>query len=187
MMFGTYVTPGKRSPSVPPGIYEGEFSRQMAKRIKDEYDYDPRSTGRCEILNPGTCNVNQQTRYETINIICKRTPDTALIAIHANAAPTRGYSAANGFGVFHSRRASRNSRRLARLLKDHWKVVNIRIRGVKKANHWITTRTNCPAILSECGFMTHRGEAELLGNPFHQREVASSHVEAMLAYERGER
>lgn len=166
MSFGYYLTKGKQSPQVPPGIYEGEFNRsvcEMAQNLRPNII----------VTIPGPINVPLKIRAKYINeLATKLGPENcALISVHANAMGRRGWDDAKGFTVFHSRTPLRESKRLANVAERCLTEANYaESRGVKKANFGIITfghkrilKVKIPAILVELGFMTHWDEASLLG------------------------
>jgi hypothetical protein len=201
MVFGEYLTPGKRSPGVPPGVFEGKFNRRVCQLIQAEYETAVRNnpeksedTHRILTLTPGPINVpllrkkgqGGQCRIEFINDICRRFKGehVALISIHANASPRSGWSSANGHRVFVSKKASKNSRLLSR--KVDWymsQITELERRPIKAVNHHITTLTKCPAILVECAFMTNRADAVFLASRDGQIQIALANYAGMMGYE----
>jgi N-acetylmuramoyl-L-alanine amidase len=63
MAFGHYMTPGKRSPQVPPGIYEGEFNRAIANSVHDGNYLET------IVTNPGPINISLKKRVSFVNSI----------------------------------------------------------------------------------------------------------------------
>lgn len=182
MAFGHYMTAGKQSPEVPPGVYEGQFNRTICRTI-DRY---AENTGfSTEILNTGPYNIPQGDRVDLINNIHAKTGDKCiLIVIHANAAGAPGWSSARGFGVFHSRNASTRSKVLARMVEQSMrKGIESPSRGIKIRGHGITTYTKCPAILVECPFMTNRTEAEYLASERGQTEISEAIWNAIVEFD----
>jgi N-acetylmuramoyl-L-alanine amidase len=168
---GHYFTPGKRSPEVPPGIYEGEVNRLIADGVWTGLDDE------IILLNPGPISIPQrEVIIPWVNKFYKKEKNTALIAIHCNASPIKGWSKANGFVVFHSRKASDKSKMLAKMLERNMREsgTGIKSRGIKQANHWITTQTKCPAVLLECGFMTNLQEAKKLARTDVQNMISDA-------------
>ena len=180
MSFGEYLTPGKRSPAMPPGIYEGEFNRSVCGLIQQ------RDPDNILVIAPGPINVPPKARVSYVNQLCRRLKGehVALISVHANAARGKGWSDANGYKVFHSKRASKHSKFLASIVDDHMGVCTpFERRPIEAVNHTITTQTDCPAILTECGFMTHLGDAELLADWGVQAQLSDAIFRAMNEYE----
>ena len=176
MAFDTYMTAGKQSPEVPPGIYEGEFNRSVCELISWSLDD-------VEITAPGPINIPLKDRVRFVNQLHKRFKDCVLISIHANAAAGSGWSKARGLVVFHSKKASADSKRLAKLVEGELAFADYtKSRGIKKANHTITTKVKCPAILVECGFMTNKEEAASLASYKTQNLIADAIVSACELY-----
>jgi len=164
MAFGHYVTPGKRSPEVPPGIYEGEWNRDVIDDIC-LINYGSPTPLSFEVTAPGPLHVSLTERVEFVNDLPFKARDMALISIHANAAPGKGWQKASGSRLFLSKRASGGSERLAAILTGQIrgnKQIPYGHRPLRYVNHTITTRVKCPAVLVECGFMTHKADATWL-------------------------
>lgn len=160
---GVYMTAGKRSPEVPPGILEGQFNRRVARLLLAPNVIQ---------LNPGPHDIPVGTRVKTVNAIAAGAGEpVALISIHANAS---GYgnrwTDAQGFRVFHSRWASRESKLMADLMHKAF-VESEKIppsnRDPLGRNYTILWRTKCPSILIECGFMTSLRDVKYLSVPSH--------------------
>jgi N-acetylmuramoyl-L-alanine amidase len=160
-VFGEYYTAGKRSPEVPPGIYEGEWNREVCESVVW-------SVGEEDVcfLNPGPYSVPLEQRVEFINQIAKREKgNVILLSVHANASGSGNeWSKANGYCAFTQKRYTEAEDRFAKLLVENMVVhTMMRNRGVKRKGFSIL-RVNCPAVLLECGFMTNRDEVHYLQN-----------------------
>lgn len=160
-----------------PGIWEGKFNREIAELICD-------MTSCSRHLNPGPIDIRLKDRVQYINAIAKDRK-VCLISIHANAARGGDWSDARGFAVFHSHNASVLSERLADAIRRKWiaHVPEIPNRGIKVANHVITTKTKCPAVLIESGFMTNYKEAELLSIGFIKQKIADAISRAIISFD----
>lgn len=172
MAFEYYLTPGKRSPEIPPGIYEGVYNREICKLVENAvvlfvHNFD------VETIASGPINIPLAARVKFANQIYKRDRNCALISIHCNASPKPGWSSANGFAVFHKR-----SQALAEIVHDSYNRnnVDIRSRGIKLANFTMVNRPLCPSVLLEMGFMTSAEEVALMQRP----ETKEAIVEALL-------
>lgn len=55
-------------------------------------------------------------------------------------------------------------------------------RGVKQSGFRVLVGAHMPAVLVEMGFLSHRSEERLLGDPAHQRKLAAALGEAILAF-----
>ena len=162
MAFGHYMTDGKRSPEIPPGIYEGEFNRHMADLL---HVLIPDSL----VLNPGPVNIPLAARADFVNELAAK-EKIGVISIAANAAAGSGWSDASGFRVFHREEQRWNekfygqSRSLARAISSQMAAredIPYKERPVKAYNFRMV-RLRCPAVLVECGFMTCMHDAEFM-------------------------
>jgi N-acetylmuramoyl-L-alanine amidase len=169
--FGHYLTPGKRSPEVPPGIYEGEFLREVGKRIMDHPDV--------LILNPGPIDIPLGVKVKAINQICKQYPDCVYIELHTNAAGKPGWSNANGTRVFYYEgkwRASIKGKYLASYISNLMPINTLgnwaRVFG---KNFYMLRKPKCPAALVELDFHTHPEIAPFMaseqGVEFYSRAI----------------
>lgn len=169
MAFGHYLTPGKRSPEVPPGIYEGEFNRDVCSMVAGIC----RGVIDVEFLNPGAINIPLTARVKYINQLYRKEKDIVLLSVHANAiGHGKWVDSARGYASFVAHNASETSNEFARLLR--WNMIDTRMsnRGEKCANFTIIKKTHCPAVLLECGFMTHPSEAKRLASKSFRMSIA---------------
>ena len=178
--FGHYLTPGKRSPEVPPGIFEGEYNRIICD-LMAEHDPD------CLNIAPGPINVPLKARVSFVNRL-SHLERCVLLSIHCNAAGSSGWDSANGFTVFVSHHASQDSKRLAahvaeRLEHHLYGFIAPRKPVIKQVNHTITTATRCPAVLIELGFMTNKREVNNLQRPMVQNLIRAALQESIDRYQ----
>jgi len=184
MVGARYLTSGKRSPDVIPGmgIFEGEFNRDITKRVvgelRLEHDIDAYD------LVPESCGVPLRERCKRANMWPPR--NARLISIHANADGRDGkWTDANGLTVFHYP-GSKTGRALAQLAHDElMEHCNIKSRGLKTARFAMLRRTRMPAILVEHGFMTNKGDARKLASDSFRSKIAAAYVDMILHIEQG--
>jgi len=186
LAFGHYMTAGKRSPEIPPGLYEGEVNRKICKEILDRHHEG------YEVLNinPGPINIPLGARVKFINQLVKRlAPEpVALIDIHCNAAAKRGWSSANGFVVFKPRwrpwggLRREQSATLARMLHKHYTGFGFYDRGIKQAGFKMIRAPKCPSVLLEMGFMTNKTDAQKLQDPMTQIRIAERISDTMAEF-----
>lgn len=161
MLNGKYQTKGKRSPKWADGtqLFEGVFNRGVGSKLARLLDWDDISF---EILVPEQTDVPLNERVRRANKMYKKRKDSILISIHAN-----GFSkeSANGFEVFTSRGETKSDE-YAKIIHSTYvdKIKEIKDRGIKEAGFAMVKRTNCPAVLIECGFMTNYDECQFLLN-----------------------
>jgi hypothetical protein len=169
MVNGKYYQPGKRSPFIPPGFYEGEYCRKMAEEIC-------KTTLLAENISPGPYSLSVGTQVNFVNKICRREgkkQEIALIDIHTNAAGNKKkWYKGNGSVIWISHRASQKSKILAsimlKFLKEFSPQTQISTsRGIKKCYYGMVHNTNCPAIILEMGFHTNQQDCEKLKNKYY--------------------
>lgn len=179
LAFGHYLTPGKRSPEIPPGFYEGDVNRRICQLITE------RHASNYEMLTiaPGPVNIPLAARVKFANQLYRREPNLALISIHCNASAKRGWSAPNGFVVFRQFGADSKTHKLAGVLHSYYNDLGIfRSRGIKEANFAMIRGPKCPSVLLEMGFMTNKEDTRLLQDPHTQIRIAGAISDAMSAF-----
>ncbi|NIV93759.1 hypothetical protein GWN42_13420 [candidate division KSB1 bacterium] len=188
LAFGQYLTPGKRSPEVPPGLYEGAFNRLISQGIATTL----KALKGVEVAQTaiGPINIPLKNRVAFVNGLQKRVGNCVLISLHVNAAPGKGWSSARGFTIFKPRRQFphliEKSHKLATLIESELRVADYTSsRGIKEANFTIIQKVNCPAVLVEMGFMTNQMEVKALNDPAVQADIIGALVRAMIGFEQG--
>ncbi len=102
----------------------------------------------------------------------KETGAALLVSIHMNTFPDGRYS---GLQVYYSP-AREESRTVASLIQTYVRryLQPENEREIKKANSsiYLLSRSESPAVLIECGFLSNEKELSLLTNPTYQKELA---------------
>lgn len=185
LSFGHYLTPGKRSPDVPPGFYEGAYNRRICKLIEIEAQNSMHFHGEVLTIAPGPVNIPLKARWKYVNHLWRIFDrELALISIHCNAIGFGKWRAANGFVVFKPKlRLTDRHDRLAEFVHDHYELIMpFRSRGIKQANFTMLSRPLCPSVLLELGFMTNRSDVQKLQQIDVQEDIARAVVGAMVDY-----
>jgi N-acetylmuramoyl-L-alanine amidase len=184
MIAGVYQTKGKRSPEVPPGVYEGEFNRDIVKRVM----------GLCQragidavdIVPEQSC-VTLAERVRRANAVHRKKNNVLFISVHANAFGNT-WNPAQGVSVFCQPGTTarlKESRRLAGMLQERLVARTGCVdRGVREGNLFVLRKTVMPAILSENGFMTNPEEARRLASDEFRDLAASAHFDFIQAVEK---
>lgn len=103
------------------------------------------------------------------------------LSIHANAAGNGEWNAARGVETFVYTTRPAPAVALANALQRQLvKATGLADRGVKSADFHVLRETHMAAVLVECGFMTHREEAELLKSDSYRRKCAQAIVAAIV-------
>jgi N-acetylmuramoyl-L-alanine amidase len=163
-------TPGKRSPDG--SLREYHFNAPTARYVADELLHGYEGV---EIL---------MTHDDSRDVPLKERTDRAnawkadlFVSIHANAYGDGGWSSAQGIETFVYETRPAAAVALANAVQRQLvKATGRPDRGVKSANFHVLRETKMTAILVECGFMTHRQEAELLKSDSYRRKCAEAIV-----------
>ncbi len=193
--------PGKCSPDKT--FYEWrmtrEYGMEIARRLRARgyivheiwaKDHEPLST-------PGvTCNRTQLNaalnwRWKEVNKLCARygASNCILISIHANAAGGDGkWHDATGFCSMVGKKASANSKRLAKCIYDEAAKRDLQgNRAVPSGHNWpqslaMCDRTACPAVLTESLFYDNKEDLAILKSPEGKERIVQAHVEGIIKY-----
>lgn len=172
-----YLTDGKRSPQVPPGVYEGIFNREICENVHQM------TSCQTVVVNPGLVYVTHNGRVALSNDINDRTGKRSiLLFIHGNAMGNgREWNDAHGFRVFHGYNASSRSKWLAERLHAHMDdKTKLAPRSLVRDSKWIVlTRTSSPAVFLEAGFMTNLKDAAYMASTTGKEEIAMAISESL--------
>lgn len=121
---------------------------------------------------------DQKARVELIN----QTPNGILISIHQNKYPS---AKPRGAQVLYAK--TEGSQALGELTHENLITSldpeNRRVAAPISDTIYLTKSVNCPAILVECGFLSHKEEAALLDTEAYQRKLATVLMASYLQYE----
>jgi len=176
-------TPGKRSPLWPDGtqIFEWSFNRKIASMVDLGLK---RYKIRTAILVPETTDVPLYLRTARSNRLTLKNK-SILISIHANAGGGTGAEVWTSVGQTKSDDLATIWFNVAQSKSDKlWGMRKDMSDGDpdKEEQFWMLTKTACPAILTENGFMDNKHDCEKMLDPYYQKMIADIHVEAVLAY-----
>lgn len=101
------------------------------------------------------------------------------ISIHANAAGT-GWGGANGIETYVHTNADIETVQMAETIQSSLiSATGRKDRGVKRSDFYVLRKTQMPAVLVECGFMTNMEEALLLKSDSYRRKCAEAICKAI--------
>lgn len=104
-----------------------------------------------------------------------RESNAIFVSIHFNHSPSRRI---HGTEVYYT---SAPSREIAdRILRQVAELPGGSSRGVKTANFRVLKLNRYPAVLVECGFLSHRGEGSRCATPAHQERIADAITRALV-------
>lgn len=184
-------TPGKRSPDG--RLLEYKWAREVAQLIADKANAEGIQT---RMITPEENDVSLGERTRRVNGYCHRygAKNCVLISIHVNAAGSgREWKNASGFSAWVAPNASANSKRLAKILWQHFNRAGLRgNRVIALGYYWtgnfaICRDTKCVAVLTENLFQDNKEEVNYLLSPIGKDKIASLHISALLEYLKSEK
>jgi N-acetylmuramoyl-L-alanine amidase len=101
-----------------------------------------------------------------------------FISVHINSSSS---ATANGFEIYHCQ-GSTNGKKLAECISR--KITNIKNRGVKSSRFQVLVKTNMPAVLVECGFISNNNDLKLMMNDEWVELFANSLAQGLEEYNR---
>lgn len=183
----------------PNGSPDGRLKEwSWAREIASEVYAQLKSLGYdVTMITPEQRNVPINTRVARVNKLCHLygEENVLVVSIHADAQGNGSrWRDAYGWSAHVADTASAKSRQLANCLFD---VAMAEGRLVRKPTQWqkywerndvgILTRTLCPAVLTESGFMTNAEECEWLLSDEGKRTAARIHVDGIVRFLEGKR
>lgn len=157
-------TPGKRSPDG--RLREFHFNSAVAEEVKKRLVLDGHSVF---FSHQSDVDVPLHERTSLAN----RLKVDLFVSIHANAFG-QTFNTANGLETFIYSRPQAETKELAAAVQRSLVLVTSRKdRGVKQGDFAVLRDTHMPAILVECGFMTHKQEVELLKSTAYRKRCAT--------------
>lgn len=185
-------TAGKRSPLFEDGktrLFEYKYCRDIVKKIDEQLRKEGYQT---YIVTPETTDTTLGARVRRANdkyASAKKLGKTAfLVSVHNNAAGSGSWMNAQGWSVFVSPNASKNSKNLGGYLFDAAKELGLKTRQpTQKEKYWtanlyICKNTNCPTVLTENFFMDNKKDCEYLLSEKGINDVVKIHVEGIKNY-----
>ena len=181
-------TPGKRSPDG--RFLEYKFNREIARRIVADLQdrgYD------AELLVPEETDIPLKERARRVNSHCATLgkENVILVSIHANAVGNgSNWTKPHGWSIYTSKgRTAADS--LANCIAEAAKkyLPEMQLRGDWsdgdidfEESFYLLTKTLCPAVLSENGFMTNEQECRWLQTREARQAITDLHVEGIIEY-----
>jgi len=163
-------TPGKRSPDG--SLREYHFNSAVARYVADALLHGYEGVD-ILLTHADDRDVPLKERTDRAN----RWGADLFVSIHANAAGDGGWNSAQGIETYVYETRPPAAVALANAVQRQLiRATGRPDRGVKSANFHVLRETKMPAILVECGFMTHRQECELLKSDAYRRKCAEAIV-----------
>lgn len=149
-------------------FYEGVFNRAVALHLSGLLLEENISH---TFTTDSNYDVSIPIRAIRVSNFMKLYPDKKhlLISIHGNAFEKD--LSVRGIETFSTTRNKRSDK-FRDIIHKYVSGMGWSDRGVKKANYWIFRECKCPSVLTELGFFTNKGEADLMMKPEVQKELA---------------
>jgi len=163
---GNYVTaPSKMYKYDDFTIYEGVFNRQLRDLIWDHLvDNDHKRAQ----INTGYKDMSLGAKIKSVNNYQKIHGDCVLLELHGNAGKGTGFEVYTSIG-------ETKSDPIADIWIDFMaKEFTWANRGEKDRDFAMVKKTSCAAILTECGFMDRREDAEKMMDPEFRKRLANT-------------
>ncbi len=116
-----------------------------------------------------TRNSDVYPELEERSAMANRAGADFYVAIHCDSSETRSM---RGHTVYVARSASSASQTAADILDSALAATGFPSKGVRGADYKVLVNTYCPAILIECGYLSHSTEASLLNQAAFQDKLA---------------
>jgi N-acetylmuramoyl-L-alanine amidase len=159
----------------PDGTKEKDLNLSICHKIYKQYKKI--DSGNCLILSRSSDFVmGLDARAQLQKEICA----DIFVSIHCNSFPN---SSATGTEIYYFP-GSMQGRRLADYIYTPLSrgITEIPHRGIKIANFHVLRKTDCPAVLLECGFMSNPRDLTLLKDEDFQEEIATAIAKGIKNY-----
>lgn len=183
MINNVYQTKGKRSPVWSDGTqyFEGVGNRQIVDKLTKKLNKEG-----IKVFNSNNSqkDLPLSKRVKAINneVNNNKGKNYIGVSVHSNGFSD---SNANGWECFLYKKASENSKELAKLSELYFKkeFPISKNRGVKKSNFYIIKNTVCPFILTENFFHTNENECKnILMTNKGQDKIVNFHFDFIIKY-----
>lgn len=163
------TTPGKRSPEVPPGIREYLFNRNVAWHCSEKF----KSFG---FETVSTVSGDNSVKVPLVKR--RATEGDLFLSIHANALGNGGWRnepKERGAIVFCNEQGYSIAKKLIDVYRAMIPEIPRRRSGYEiNKSLYVLRNQKRPALLVECGFMTHHEEASFLALPSTQYKIGTA-------------
>ena len=182
-------TTGKRSPDG--RLREYAYAREIAGLLVEKLK---KGGVDAELVTPETYDVSLATRVSRINRIYRQMGNRNCIAIsiHNDAKGSDNkWHEARGFSVRVAPNASKNSKRLAKIIYEQAVKAGLKgNRATPPEGYWVQNLaicrdTSCPAVLTENLFQDNKEDVEFLLSDKGKETIVNLHYNAIMEYIKG--
>ena len=177
---GKYTTAPKKMHTFSDGevAYEGVLNRQIGGHVYTCLRSHPELNIICTVKEDDPRDLFLGYRVRVTNALPPES--TIFVSIHCNASPKHN---ASGFEIFTTKGTTKSdhlAQKIGLAVRSTLFKYNLRFRKDesdgdldKEADFYVLRKTECPAVLLECGFFDFRPDYELLKDPLFQGDLAS--------------
>jgi len=176
------IDPGAKSET---GLSEKDITLSITRKIYElapQYNIKVVLTRNSDIL-PGNASTIQDGLHKRVEISDQIKPD-AFISIHVNSGEDKSTSNA-GFDAWVSgRKDDEPSKKLATAILNRLKnvytvseIIHQSPRGI-----WVLDKSNCPAVIIECGYIDNPTDAAFISSKENQEKVAKDILDAVVQF-----
>ena len=177
---GEYMTPGKRTPAHmgEPQIFEGAWNRWLVNRCIEELNRQRMSLFH---VSDSLEDLPLSERVKKANIIHTLYPNTYLLSVHANAGGGEGIEVFTSPGQTKSDQIAEHFMDvfMRHKLHDIYRLDQSDGDKDKEAKFYVLTKTKCPAILVEYGFMDNENDRRRLNSIKYLESCVNATVDAI--------
>lgn len=172
------------------GVAESGLNLAITRQLREVLLFLGRDTlltrsGEESICSPEAQTLREKKRSDLENraALVAQQPDPLLISLHQNSLP--GSPGVHGAQVFFNtvEPGSALAQSVQEALNRSVNRGNEKSARAIDSSIYLMKTVRCPAILVECGFLSHAEEAQLLQQPDYQRKLALSIAAGLLQYD----
>jgi len=123
-----------------------------------------------DLASESASNRKNEDLKARVNLIAETAP-AVVVSIHQNSYPEEDVDGAQVFYVAGSETGKQLATIIQKNLKNEIKDDNHRVAKANK-EYYLLKKTNCPAVIVECGFLSNPREAVLLASEEYQEKLA---------------
>jgi N-acetylmuramoyl-L-alanine amidase len=156
------------------GRYEKEFTLAVALKVEQLLQNDP------DIQVVLTRNGDTYPTLDERAQLANDQKASVFVSIHGNSMPASNNGKANGSETYYARQESLG---LATTMHKHLvAATGFKDNGIKVANHAVTRKTQMPAVLLECGFLSNASDEAAMFSEETQELIAEGIVGGLKEY-----
>ncbi|MBU9706656.1 N-acetylmuramoyl-L-alanine amidase family protein [Paenibacillus sp. AK121] len=156
------------------GRHEKEFTLAVALKVQQLAQNDP------DIQIVLTRNGDTYPTLDERPQLANNQQASVFVSIHGNSMPTSNNGKANGSETYYARQESLS---LATIMHKHLvAATEFKDNGIKVANHVVTRKSQMPAVLLECGYLSNLSNEAAMFTEETQQMIAEGIVDGLKEY-----